>query len=431
MKGLGGRPRAAVVGAGIAGLTAAYLMQRRYEVTLYEADDRLGGHADTHEVPAGDGRLLALDTGFLVHNGQTYPYLVRLFDELGVQVQRTEMSLSVRCLGCGLEYAGSRGPRGLFPRPGQLAKPQYLRMLASIPSFYRAARKLLDHPAGRAGLAATDSLTLGDFLRDGGYDRYFVGHFVAPLVAAVWSCSPGEALGYPARYLFEFLDNHGILSLGRSPSWRTVVGGSARYVDLIAKQLTAVRTGAPVREIREVQDGVRITGQDGQIMRYQVAVVATHPDQALAMLAAPTAAEREVLGSFRYSSSEVALHTDGSVLPRSSAARSSWNYLLSDCAGAAGQVHVSYYLNRLQRLSEPADYVVTLNALDKVSQGAVVDRMTYAHPLYTPESVAAQRRLPELNSSVLAFAGAYHGWGFHEDGCRSGVRAAESLGVSW
>jgi len=431
MTGIGirrGRPRAAVVGSGVAGLTAAYLLERRYDVTLYEAAGRLGGHADTHEVATQDGRLLPLDTGFLVHNRQTYPMLTRLFDELGIESQDTEMSLSVRCLGCGLEYAGCRGARGLASRPGQLARPEYLRMLAAVPGFYRAARKLLRAPAGAA---ERDALTLGGFLRAGGYDRFFTGHFVAPLVAAVWSCSPGDAMAYPASYLFEFLDNHGVLSLSRSASWRTVVGGSATYVGRIAKQLTSVLASTPVRALRRSGGGIEITDAAGTARWFDAAVVATHPDQALALLDAPAPAEREVLGAFRYARSEVALHTDASLLPRSPAVRSSWNYLLSDCAGSADRVHVSYYLNRLQRLSEPDDYIVTLNTFDQVGPGQVIDRMSYEHPLYTPESAAAQRRLPELDSPVLAYAGAYHGWGFHEDGCRSAVTAARTLGVTW
>jgi predicted NAD/FAD-binding protein len=421
------RPTAAVVGSGVAGLTASYLLQRGYDVTLYEADARLGGHAHTHEVPASDGRPLRLDTGFLVFNARTYPTLVRLFAEIGVQSIDTEMSLSVRCTGCGLEYAGSRGIRGLTTQPGWFARPEYLRMLGTVPAFYRAARRHLDDAAD----VGSDGPSLRDFLVAGGYDRYFVGHFVVPLIAATWSCSPDAALAYPARYLFEFLDNHGILSVGRSPAWRTVAGGSKTYVDQIAKQLTSVRASAPVRAVRRGEGGVSITDESGQTRRFDAAVVATHPDQALAILAEPTEAEREVLGAFRYSVSEVALHTDASVLPQSKAVRSSWNYLLSDCSGAAREVHVSYYLNRLQSLSEPEEYVVTLNRLDLVRPELVISRMRYEHPLYTPESVAAQRRLGELSSATLAYAGAYHGWGFHEDGCRSAVAAAAALGVRW
>jgi len=240
-----GRPQVAVVGAGVAGLTAAYLLQRRYDVTLYEAQDRLGGHAHTHDIATGDGRLLALDSGFLVHNTRTYPNLIRLFAELGVTTQDTEMSMSVRCEGCGLEYAASRGPLGLFPALPTAARPEYLGALATVPGFYRDARRLLRSPG-------PGPLSLGEFLRHGGYRHYFVSHFVIPLVAAVWSCPPAEALAYPARYLFEFLDHHGMLRVTRSPGWRTVTGGSRTYVERIAKQLTTVAAGVPVRAIRRM-----------------------------------------------------------------------------------------------------------------------------------------------------------------------------------
>jgi predicted NAD/FAD-binding protein len=375
-------------------------------------------------VVAADGRLTALDTGFIVHNPATYPGLVRLFAELGVTTSPTEMSMSVRCQGCGLEYAGSLGAGGLFPTPGNLARPSYARLLARVPAFYRQARRLQAGPAD-------DSLTLGEFLRAGRYPPYFTAHFVIPLVAAVWSCSPAEALGYPAAYLFQFLDHHGMLSVRRAAGWRTVAGGSRSYVDRIAKGLSSVQAGVPVRAVRRGPDGVEVHDDSGASARFRCAVVATHPDQALRLLDPPTPAEREVLGAFEYRSSAVALHTDARLLPRAGRARASWNYLLGDCAGAAEQVHVSYYLNRLHRLAGPTDYLVTLNALDQVRPGTVIDRMSYAHPLYTPRSVAAQRRLPDLNSPALAYAGAYHGWGFHEDGCQSGVRAARALGVRW
>jgi uncharacterized protein len=420
------RLRAAVIGSGVAGLTAAYLLQRRYDVTLYEAADRLGGHADTHEVPAG-GRVLALDTGFIVHNKVTYPNLTRLFDELGVQSQPTEMSMSVRCAGCGLAYAGSRGWRGLIPSSRQLARPRYLRMLTRVPGFYRSARRLVQ----AAPAPGQQQPTLGEFLAGGRYDRYFIDHLVTPLVSATWSCSPAEAIGYPARYLFQFLDNHGMLSLARSPLWHTVTGGSTTYVQRIAKQLSSVRTGVAVRTVRRVADGIEVADADGEITVFAAAVIATHADQALGLLAAPTAAERDVLGRFTYSSSVATLHTDSSTLPVGPAVRSSWNYQQADCTAAAGPIQISYYLNRLQRLDEPVDYVVTLNDQGLIDPDLVIGQMSYRHPRYTRASVAAQARLAELNTGGLAFAGSYHGWGFHEDGCRAGVAAARSLGVSW
>jgi uncharacterized protein len=419
------RPQAAVVGAGVAGLTAAYLLQRAYDVTLYEADDRLGGHAHTHDIATGDGRLATLDTGFIVHNSRAYPCLLRLFGELGVATRDTEMSISVRCGGCGLEYAGARGPLGLFPATGSLARPEYLAMLAAIPVFYTSARRLLGAPG-------QDALTFGEFLAHGRYRPYFVRHFAVPLVSAVWSCPPAEALTYPARYLFEFLGHHGMLSVARASGWRTVVGGSRAYVERIAKQLTSVRSGVPVRAIRRVPGGVDIHAGGGRAQRFSRAVVATHPDQALRLLAAPTRAERELLGAFRYTSSQVVLHTDIRLLPTAPAVRASWNYLLPGCQGPAGQqVTVSYHLNRLMGLGEEADYLVTLNDAGRVRPDRVLARMTYGHPVYTVESVAAQQRLASLNTPVIAYAGAYHGWGFHEDGCRSGAQAARSLGVAW
>jgi uncharacterized protein len=418
------RRQVAVIGAGVAGLTAAYLLQRAYDVTLYEAEQRLGGHAHTHEIPVAAGRVLALDSGFLVHNIRTYPHLTRLFSELAVATEDTEMSMSVRCERCGLEYAGSRGPLGLFPVAGSLARPEYLAALAAVPGFYRDARRLLRSPESGA-------VSLSEFLRCGGYRRYFVSHFVVPLVAAVWSCPPADALAYPARYLFEFLDHHGMLNVGRAAGWRTVTGGSRTYVELIAKQLTTVAAGLGVRAVRRTGGGVEVRDEAGGTRHFAAAIVATHPDQALRLLDPPTAAEKQVLGAFRYSSSEVILHTDATLLPRAKAAWASWNYLLPDCGSAAGNVQVSYHLNRLQGLDEPADYLVTLNAADRIRPDRVLARMTYGHPVYDQRSVAAQRRLPELSTPVLAYAGAYHGWGFHEDGCRSAITAASAIGVRW
>jgi uncharacterized protein len=418
--------RIAVIGSGVSGLTAGYLLARANDVTMFEADDRLGGHAHTHRVAAPDGTELAVDSGFIVCNEQTYPLLTRLFAELGVTTQDAEMSMSVRCAGCGLEYAGQRGPAGLLAgiRRGH---GRYLRMLADILRFHREASRLAagGRPAGPA------ELTLGQFLTAGGYSRYFTAHFALPFVAAVWSCPPGTALDYPASYLFTFLANHGLLSVAGSPQWRTVTGGSQTYVDLIAKQLTAARTEAPVRNVRRYPGGAEVTVAGGSPQRFGAVVIATHPDQALHLLADPTAAERRVLGAFRYTRNAAVLHTDGSVLPVSPRARASWNYHLSSCDAAAAEVQLSYDMNRLQRLPAGRDYLVTLNPAGGIDPGRVLASMDYAHPVYTRESVAAQQALPGLNDGVTAYAGAYHGWGFHEDGCRSGVAAAASLASRW
>ncbi|WP_326695151.1 NAD(P)/FAD-dependent oxidoreductase [Streptomyces sp. NBC_01766] len=419
------RRRTAVVGSGIAGLTAAHVLRRAHEVSLYEADDRLGGHAHTHDLASADGRVYQVDSGFIVHNERTYPLLLRLFAELGVTTQESEMSMSVRCEGCGLEYAGARGLPGLLAQPRNLFRARYLRMLAEVPRFHRRARQVLAAP-GSAG-----RLTLGEFLARGDFSPYFVSHFMTPLVSAVWSCDPTTALGHPAVPLFRFLAHHGMLAVTGSPTWRTVTGGSRTYVERVGKELTALHTSTPVRSVRRTEDGVELTTDGGSTARYDSVVIAVHPDQALRILADPTARETELLGAFRYSRNPTLLHTDTSVLPRSPGARASWNYLMPQCSSGADRVQVSYDMNRLQRLDAPETYLVTLNGSDLIDEAQVLDRMVYEHPVQTVESVAAQRLLPELNGPVTAYAGAYHGAGFHEDGCRSGAEAAAALGVMW
>jgi predicted NAD/FAD-binding protein len=419
------RRRVAVVGAGVSGLTAAYILQRSSDVTLYEADDRLGGHAHTHDIDSANGRVLGVDSGFIVHNRRTYPHLLRLFAELGVATQEAEMSMSVRCEGCGLEYAGARGLAGLVVSAGALANPRYVSMLAQVPRFHRRARTLL------AGGPTEPEPTLGQFLAAGRYSTYFVQHFVIPLVSAVWSCGPHRVMEYPARYLFTFLAHHGYLSVTGSPTWRTVVGGSRRYVEAAAKNLYAVRTATPVRSVHRLATGVAIRDDADQIARFDGVVIATHADQALRLLTDATPAERSTLGAFGYSSNSTVLHTDDQILPRRRGAQASWNYLLPECSPAPGAVRVSYDMNRLQRLDAPERYVVTLNGDHRIRGDRVLARMVYEHPIYTPAAIAAQQLLPGLNNGVTAFAGAYHGWGFHEDGCRSGVEAALSLGTRW
>ncbi|MGZ5399512.1 MAG: DUF1365 family protein [Nocardioides sp.] len=414
--------RVAVVGSGVAGLLAAHVAAKSAHVTLYEADDRLGGHADTHDVPTGpDGRVLAIDTGFIVHNQRTYPTLLRLFAELGVETQESEMSLSVSDDATGLEWAGALGRRGLFPVAGNLRRPAYLRMLTEIPRFHRRARAALE--------TTGEDQTLSEFLAEGRFSAYFERHFMEPVVAAVWSCDPDLALEYPARYLFSFLEHHGMLSIFGSPTWRTVTGGSRSYVERVAAGLPDLRTGTKVTSVLETPSGVEITDGNGAVETYDACVIATHPDQALAMLAEPTALQRELLTALPYSANAALLHTDTSLLPRAEGARASWNF--RRVADTSGEVTVTYDLTRLQRLPTDTHYLVTLGGDDLVDPTSVIARRDYAHPIYTPESVAARGRLPEISSDRLAFAGAYHGWGFHEDGARSGLVAAERIGLRW
>jgi predicted NAD/FAD-binding protein len=424
------RPTAAVIGSGVAGLTAAYLLQRTHDVTLFETDGRLGGHAHTHDVVTPDDRVVPIDSGFIVHNERTYPNLLRLFGELGVATQPTEMSMSITCEGCGLEYAGARGLAGLFAQARRAGNPAYLRMLGEVKRFHAHARRLIDHADSGAG-DDVDALTLGTFLALGGYSRYFVRHFMIPVVSCVWSSGTRASLEYPALYLFRFLDNHGMLSVTGSPQWRTVTGGSRTYVERAAKGLTGVETGTGIRSLSRHADGVELIDDDGQRHAADAVVVATHPDQALRLLADPTDDERTVLGSFRYSRNETLLHTDARVLPAARRARASWNYRMDGCSEGSDDVQVSYWMNRLQGLDEPLDYLVTLNPTNQIDPGTVLKRMLYEHPVYTAASVAAQRRLPRLNTGRTAFAGAYHGWGFHEDGCAAGVRAAAAFGAGW
>ena len=412
--------RVAVVGSGVAGLVAAYVAAKTAEVTLYEADDRLGGHADTHLVGDGD-RDLAIDTGFIVHNRRTYPTLLRLFAELGVETQESEMSLSVSDDETGLEWAGALGPRGLFPVAANLRRPAYLRMLTEIPRFHRQAKALL--------ATEGDDVTLREFLREGGFSAYFERHFMEPVVAAVWSTEPELALEFPARYLFTFLQHHGMLSVFGSPTWRTVTGGSREYVARVAAALPDVRTGTKVTSVLETATGVEVTDGNGRVDTYDAVVVAAHPDQALAMLAEPTPLQRELLEALPYSPNGALLHTDTSLLPAAEGARASWNF--RRVADKSGEVTVTYDLTRLQRLDTDTHYLVTLGGDDLVDPDTVIARRDYAHPLYTPASVAARDRLPQISTDRVAFAGAYHGWGFHEDGARSGLAAAERIGCPW
>jgi predicted NAD/FAD-binding protein len=412
----------AVIGSGVAGLTAAYTLSARDRVTLFEADTRIGGHAHTHYLDRGDGIVVGVDTAFLVHNDRTYPTLCRLFDDLGVATQETDMSMSVRDDDTGLEYAGARGIGGLFPSWSTVTRARYLSMLVEIKRFHRAATRLLRTEE------ADDDETLASFLNRHGFSPYFVEHFMTPLVAAVWSSRPGDAMRYPARYLFAFLEHHGMLSVFGSPTWRTIVGGSANYVEAIAMRLHEVTAGRPVRSVQRVPEGVLVTAGSDRPRLFDAAVVATHPDQALRMLAEPTAAERMVLGAITYTTNRARLHTDESVLPRHRRARASWNYLL---APDNDDVLVTYDVTRLMRLTGPHRFLVTLGGRDRIDPATVRAEMTYDHPLYTPESVAAQHRLPELNDDRIVFAGAYHGWGFHEDGAASGLRVAQRLGATW
>ncbi len=422
--------RIAIVGTGISGLSAAWLLARRHEVHVFERDPRIGGH--THTVPVArpatagaDGPgTVPVDTGFIVYNEPTYPLLVRLFDELGVETQPSDMSWSLRCERCDLEYAGN--PRGITAQPRRLADPGYLRMLADIVRFNHLGLRLLDDP--RAA-----NVPLGRFLRDAGFGHGLRAHYLVPMAAAIWSSGPRVIDRFPLGTLLRFLANHGLLGVTTHHPWRTVVGGSSSYLPkLTAPYADRIHRGRGVAVLHRDRDGVTARLADGTTERFDAVVVATHADEALAMLADPSPLEKELLGQWDYADNDAWLHTDRSLLPRSTRAWTSWNYLLQDCTDPGERVSLSYHMNRLQALDEPEEYVVTLNPSSPPAPGSVRARMTYRHPTYTPESVATQVDLDRLSGQRRTFyAGAYHRYGFHEDGLWSAVRAVSHLGVRW
>ncbi len=417
------RPTVAVIGSGVSGLTAAYVLKGTHEVALFEADSRFGGHAHTHELTGSDGRVRHVDSGFIVHNERTYPNLLRIFGELGIETQPTEMSMSIRCEECGLQYAGGRGFKGIAAQPWRLLNPRFLRMLLEVPRFHRTARSLL---AGELDA----KMTWGEFLTHGKYSEYFIRHFAIPLVSCVWSSGDEDSRAYPAKHLFEFLSHHGMLTIGNSPTWRTVIGGSQTYVAAIIAQLPSARRNARVTAVKRHVDCVEVTTASGT-ERFDYAIIATHANSAAELLVDASDAERTDLNAITYSQNATWLHTDEAVLPNARGARASWNYLMQRCADDANAVLVSYWMNRLMRLDGPAQYVVTLNATGRVDASRVIARMQYEHPVFTTDAVEAAQRLKLAGGPRLAFAGAHLGWGFHEDGARSGVEAAKKFGATW
>ena len=410
--------RVAVVGGGVSGLTAAWFLSRRHRVTLFEKERRMGGHAHTHRVAAGSGELW-MDSGFLVYNHRTYPRFVRLLDELGVTGRPSEMSFSVRCRRCRLEWA-SRDANAVFAQRRRLLDPRHLRMLADIPRFNRRALAFL------AGDGPDE--TLASFLARGRFSPSFSFHFLLPLVGAVWSSSFGDALDFSARSLLRFLANHGWLDLD-PPEWWTVDGGSRRYVDAIARRLgDGVQAGRGVVRVRRQEDGVFLTTDDGELARFDEVVIATHADQALALLADPSDEEKRLLGAFRYSRNRTLLHTDPGSLPSARRAWASWNMDLLDCRDTARPVGMTYHLNRLQSLPGDTQYCVTLND-PAPPGGAVIAEMDYTHPILDATAVAAQPGLKRLSGRRRThYAGAHLRYGFHEDGVMSAVDVAAALG---
>lgn len=408
--------RVAVIGAGVAGLTAAWRLVGEHEVCVFEADRRPGGHANTVTVADPAAGELAVDTGFIVFNDRNYPTFERLLAELGVASQPAEMGLSIATADGSLEFAGTR--RGLFAQRANLTRPWFWRMLADQLRFNREARAMI----GRA-----DSPSVAEFCRDSGYSERFLERIVVPELSAVWSADPAAARDFPIAFLAEFLDNHGQLRLTGRPRWRTVAGGSRTYVEAIARVLgERLRLGAPVRRVARTPAGVAVACDGRAPELFDEVVIAVHSDQALAMLAEPTPAERAVLGAIRYQPNEAALHWDPSPMPRRRRAWASWNFHLDPNADRAT---ITYWMNNLQRLEASRDWFVTLNRTAALDPERIHSVIGFSHPVIDSAAVAAQRRWGEISGADrIHYCGAYWRWGFHEDGCWSAVRALERVG---
>jgi uncharacterized protein len=409
-----GSMRVAIIGAGVSGLVAAHLLHRTHEITVYESGPYAGGHTNT--VTVGDHQV---DTGFIVFNDRNYPRFERLLGRLNVPWQPSNMSFSVSDAGGDFEYNGS-SPNGLFAKRSHLATPWFLRMIADLVSFNRDAMKLL---------ASREDPSVHDWLATRGYSAAFVERLIVPQAAAVWSADPAQMSTFPARFLAEFFANHGMLGLRDRPRWRTVKGGSRRYVEAIMRPWRdRIRLESPVEAVHRHDDHVTVTARGaGGPERFDEVVIAAHADQALAMLAEPSDREREILGAFPYQANEAVLHTDRSLLPRRRRAWASWNYHLLDEPSRLPTV--TYHMNRLQSLNADREFCVTLNRTAAIDPAHVIRRIPYAHPVYTAAGVQAQARHREISGQRRThFCGAYWGWGFHEDGVKSGARVAERLG---
>ncbi|HEX7047486.1 MAG TPA: FAD-dependent oxidoreductase [Gammaproteobacteria bacterium] len=416
-----GRLNIAVIGSGISGLVSAHRLARHHNVTLYEADERVGGHTHTVMVNADDGRH-AVDTGFIVFNPENYPLFTRLLDELGVASRVSEMSFSVRDDASGIEWCGCGSLNRIFGQRRNVMRPAFHRMLVDIARFGRDARVLLRDSGDRR--------SIGEFLRTGKYSTAFSEHYLMPLGAALWSCPEGDFTAFPVRFVAEFLDNHHMLDpLGNRPAWRTVTGGSQRYVDALLKRFNGtLRTGAPVRTVQRSLAQVRIVTVDGKAHGYDEVVIACHADQALRLLEQPTAAERKTLAAFPYTANEAVLHTDVRVLPHSRRTWGAWN--VRRHADGTRNVAITYNMNILQGLETKDTWCVTLNDTASIAKERIVRKINYRHPRFTLARDEAQARHRDLiRNNRTSFCGAYWGFGFHEDGVRSAHAVIDAFGM--
>jgi uncharacterized protein len=413
--------RIAIVGAGVSGLVAARLLHREHEIVVYEAGDYAGGHTNTVRVDTAH-ETHAVDTGFIAFNDRNYPNFARLLRMLSVATQPTHMSFSVKAEEEDFEYSGT--PRGLLCQPSNLVSPRFGRMMLDLARFNRELRRLL-------ALDGDPDECLEQFLARHRFSRAFVERLIVPQVSAVWSADPRRMRSFPVRFLAEFFANHGMLGFRDRPRWFTVAGGSASYVRaLIAPFSERVLLRSPVQRIERHPEHVDVAVAGCAPERYDHVVIATHSDQALAMLADPSPRETRLLSAIPYQRNEAVLHTDSTLLPRRRAARSAWNFhLLREPKPLST---VTYYMNHLQRLNADRDYCVSLNRSEAIDPAKVIRTISYAHPVYTPQGVAAQAEHASISrrDTRTHYCGAYWGWGFHEDGVRSAMRACEPFGVT-
>jgi len=405
----------AIVGAGVSGLYAAWHLSSDHEVTVFEADDRLGGHADT-QVIEESGRTLAIDTGFIVFNRDHYPLLTRWFEALGVEGRPTDMSFGVSDLATGLYYNASTLNR-LYCQRRNLFSPRFHGMVRDIARFYQQAPDLL--------ATLDDRVTLGEWLAQSDYGTLFGTHHMLPMASALWSAPVGHVADFPMKHLLAFMDNHAMLTLGERPPWETVAGGSRRYVEAAARCPARFETATPVERVSRHDGGVRVRTASGE-GEFDAVVMACHSDQALALLDDASPVERSVLSAIGYQPNETVLHTDASILPSRASARAAWNVRID--GREQERCQVSYYMNRLQGIDSRSHYIVSLNQSDDIDEDRVLVRRRYAHPVFTPEAIAAQRRWDDINGLRRTwFCGAWWGWGFHEDGARSARRAIDDI----